>query len=34
MLVLNSHFAAYRDKSQRGGNFRIYSDLLREHLRE
>ena len=29
MLVLNSHFAAYRDKYQRGGDFRIYSDLLR-----
>jgi hypothetical protein len=32
MLVLNSHFAAYRDKYQRGGDFRIYSDLLREPL--
>lgn len=32
MLVLNSHFAAYRDKYKKGGDFRIYSDLLREPL--
>lgn len=32
MLVLNSHFADYRSKYKRGGDFRVFSDLLREPL--
>ena len=32
MLVLNSHFADYRARYKRGGDFRVFSDLLREPL--
>jgi len=29
---LNSHFADYRVRYKRGGDFRVFSDLLREPL--
>lgn len=32
VLVLNSHFADYRARYKRGGDFRVFSDLLREPL--
>ncbi|WAJ36340.1 DUF6402 family protein [Pseudomonas sp. GOM7] len=32
MLVLNSHFAEYRTRYNKGGDFRVFSDLLREPL--
>lgn len=32
VLVLNSHFADYRARYKKGGDFRVFSDLLREPL--
>lgn len=31
VLVLNSHFAVYRNRYKKGSGFRVFSDLLARH---